>query len=377
MADESEARLQSELTQLLADIRRIGPTYPAPVSKCLFSELFDDPAAEARGYSESLVGLLKAARRRGLIQYPGAMLMRGMHDRTVLSIVGEMPPPKMRLGPDGSLVAAPGRGGLAGRAGKVDASWMKGGDGRGGSGGRGEGKVLETAPRPPARRWSRPTPPSPTAPSPPPPPPPPPRHGRPALQARALSTPVLNPSASPNAAPAPVASPSYSTQSAGIVFRSTATKSSDVAKEMAERINEEVARLPSDIVRMGAGTEHEGRPTCTFGDLFDDDEVQNYYEAIVGTLKAAKKRGIVSFKGQMLLKGMHDKVIIEALDGPQIAATGTRPRAVLTAAAEPAEVNTAQTEPLGRIQDDGDGVEVIAKDLAVAELVDANGFPAF
>ena len=82
-----------------------------------------------------------------------------------------------------------------------------------------------------------------------------------------------------------------------------------------------------------------------------------------------------SFKGQMLLKGMHDKVIIEALDGPPIAATGTRPRAVGTAAAEPAEER--ETEPLGRIQDDGDGVEVIAKDPAVAELVDANGFPAF
>ena len=47
-----------------------------------------------------------------------------------------------------------------------------------------------------------------------------------------------------------------------------------------------------------------------FGDLFDDDEVANYYEALVGTLKAAKKRGLIEFKGQMLLKGPHDKVKI-------------------------------------------------------------------
>ena len=30
--------------------------------------------------------------------------------------------------------------------------------------------------------------------------------------------------------------------------------------------------------------------------------------AIVGTLKAAKKRGFIDFKGQMLLKGMSDDV---------------------------------------------------------------------
>jgi hypothetical protein len=47
-----------------------------------------------------------------------------------------------------------------------------------------------------------------------------------------------------------------------------------------------------------------------FGDLFDDDEVSNYYEALVGTLKAAKKRGLITFAGQMLLKGPHDKVKI-------------------------------------------------------------------
>ena len=54
----------------------------------------------------------------------------------------------------------------------------------------------------------------------------------------------------------------------------------------------------------------EGSPWVTFGELFDDDQVANYYEALVGTLKSAKKRGLIEFKGQMLLKGPHDNVVI-------------------------------------------------------------------
>ncbi|CAM9619689.1 unnamed protein product [Hapterophycus canaliculatus] len=51
----------------------------------------------------------------------------------------------------------------------------------------------------------------------------------------------------------------------------------------------------------------------SFGKLFDDEEGQQFFEAIVGTLRAAKKRGVVDFKGQMLLKGAHDDVIITLL----------------------------------------------------------------
>jgi Costars len=80
-------------------------------------------------------------------------------------------------------------------------------------------------------------------------------------------------------------------------FRATTTKS---------RLDEECAKLLLDIRRIG----EPGEPFVLFGDLFDDDEVANYYEALVGTLKAAKKRGLISFQGQMLLKGPHDKVKI-------------------------------------------------------------------
>jgi len=71
-----------------------------------------------------------------------------------------------------------------------------------------------------------------------------------------------------------------------------------------KRIDEEIEQLLIDIRRIGGGEE------VKFGALFDDDDVANYYEALVGTLKSAKKRGVVDFKGQMLLKGVHDDVIV-------------------------------------------------------------------
>jgi len=61
-----------------------------------------------------------------------------------------------------------------------------------------------------------------------------------------------------------------------------------------------------DITRCG----EKGKPNVKFGDLFDDPEVEQYYEALVGTLKNAKKRGLISFEGQMLLKGPHDNVVV-------------------------------------------------------------------
>jgi hypothetical protein len=74
-----------------------------------------------------------------------------------------------------------------------------------------------------------------------------------------------------------------------------------------DRIDEEVAQLLVDIRRIG---DEPGSPHVKFGELFDDDVVQNYYEALVGTLKSAKKRGMIEFKGQMLLKGVSDNVVI-------------------------------------------------------------------
>jgi hypothetical protein len=47
--------------------------------------------------------------------------------------------------------------------------------------------------------------------------------------------------------------------------------------------------------------------------LFKDDDCQQQLESLVGTLKAAKKRGIVQWPGQMLLSPMNDDVDVVLL----------------------------------------------------------------
>jgi len=77
------------------------------------------------------------------------------------------------------------------------------------------------------------------------------------------------------------------------------------------RTEDEVHRILYDIRRVGL---NPGEPTVKFGELFDDEEVQNTYEALNGTLRSAKRQGLIVFKGQMLLKGMHDHVVISVVE---------------------------------------------------------------
>ena len=75
-------------------------------------------------------------------------------------------------------------------------------------------------------------------------------------------------------------------------------------------MNTEINQLRNDILRIAPVNE----PYCTFGDLFNDADVQQYYEALVGTLKSAKKRGVVHYEGQMLLMGMSNQVVIRLVN---------------------------------------------------------------
>lgn len=52
----------------------------------------------------------------------------------------------------------------------------------------------------------------------------------------------------------------------------------------------------------------DGKTSVKFGVLFNDDRCANIFEALVGTLKAAKKRKVVSFQSELLLQGVHDNV---------------------------------------------------------------------
>jgi Costars len=78
---------------------------------------------------------------------------------------------------------------------------------------------------------------------------------------------------------------------------------------VASQVQDEVHKLLLDIRRVGSG-----EPRVKFGDLFDDEVVQNTYEALVGTLKSAKRQGLIKFNGQMLLKGLHDNVEISVVE---------------------------------------------------------------
>ena len=56
-----------------------------------------------------------------------------------------------------------------------------------------------------------------------------------------------------------------------------------------------------------------GKIATTFGVLFSDDDCANIFEALVGTLRAAKRKKIVTYDGELLLQGVHDNVVITLL----------------------------------------------------------------
>ncbi|KAG9440188.1 hypothetical protein H6P81_020353 [Aristolochia fimbriata] len=74
-------------------------------------------------------------------------------------------------------------------------------------------------------------------------------------------------------------------------------------------VDEEVERLQEEIKRLGQ-LQQDGSYKVKFGVLFNDDRCANIFEALVGTLRAAKKRKIVTYDGELLLQGVHDNVEI-------------------------------------------------------------------
>lgn len=55
-------------------------------------------------------------------------------------------------------------------------------------------------------------------------------------------------------------------------------------------------------------TDADGKTSVKFGVLFNDDKCANLFEALVGTLKAAKRKKVITFQGELLLQGVHDNV---------------------------------------------------------------------
>lgn len=77
-------------------------------------------------------------------------------------------------------------------------------------------------------------------------------------------------------------------------------------------VDHEVSLLVEEIQRLGEKNA-DGDMAVKFGVLFSDDRCANIFEALVGTLKAAKKRKVVKYDSELLLQGVHDNVEIVLL----------------------------------------------------------------
>jgi len=80
-------------------------------------------------------------------------------------------------------------------------------------------------------------------------------------------------------------------------------------------VKDEISKLEVEIKRLGT-EQPDGSYTVTFGKLVRDDKVANIFEALVGTLKAAKKKKIIKYDSELLLSPTHDNVVITLMKQP-------------------------------------------------------------
>ncbi|XP_035474449.1 costars family protein ABRACL [Scophthalmus maximus] len=77
-------------------------------------------------------------------------------------------------------------------------------------------------------------------------------------------------------------------------------------------VEHEVKLLVEEIQRLGSKNA-DGKTSVKFGVMFNDDKCANIFEALVGTLRAAKRKKLIHFDGELLLQGVHDNVDIVLL----------------------------------------------------------------
>ncbi|KAL7413444.1 costars family protein [Mrakia frigida] len=76
----------------------------------------------------------------------------------------------------------------------------------------------------------------------------------------------------------------------------------------------EIKMLKEEVTRLGSPNEKEGgKISVKFGVLVRDPRVENLCEALVGTLRSAKRQKIVKYDSEMLLQGMSDDIDIVLL----------------------------------------------------------------
>jgi len=79
--------------------------------------------------------------------------------------------------------------------------------------------------------------------------------------------------------------------------------------EAAEGVEKDLSLLIAAFPRLGT-KKPDGSIETTFAKVVDDEALEQQLESLVGTLKAGRKRGVLLWEGQMLLKGAHDNVSI-------------------------------------------------------------------
>jgi len=133
---------------------------------------------------------------------------------------------------------------------------------------------------------------------------------------------------------------------------------------------------PVDLVCQEIQRISDGGTTVTFEALATDERVVQTFEALFGTLKAARKRGVLTFKGELLLLGQHDQVEITltgAVDAgsvspapePAPAAPGPSEEPAVPAAATAAEEKVPEVPEPAVLESAAEPAEELAAEPAV------------
>ncbi|EIN11155.1 hypothetical protein PUNSTDRAFT_50252 [Punctularia strigosozonata HHB-11173 SS5] len=78
--------------------------------------------------------------------------------------------------------------------------------------------------------------------------------------------------------------------------------------------DEEIELLKGEIQRLGGpNPAYDDKITVKFGKIVRDDRCSNIFEALVGTLRAAKRKKVITYNTEMLLQGVHDDIDIVLL----------------------------------------------------------------
>ena len=79
-------------------------------------------------------------------------------------------------------------------------------------------------------------------------------------------------------------------------------------------MDDECKMLVEEIQRLGTKGE-DGKISVEFGVLFNDTRCANIFDALVATLRAAKRKNSIKFEGELLIQGVHDNAPIILLQG--------------------------------------------------------------